>query len=103
MKSSENSFRDFQRMHFMLDRTRKPLFPQLETKNFFLSENVACQKIILMKNLTMPKIIKGGPFGILKIHFVAKLKENFWEKTKLGVLNSVPVTKIIKGGTLWDF
>ena len=102
MKSSENSFRDFQRMHFMLDRTRKPLFPQLETKNFFLSENVACQKIILMKNLTMPKIIKGGPFGILKIHFVAKLKENFWEKNKIGSFEQCPSDKNYKRGD-WDF
>ena len=31
MKTSE-TFRDTQRVPFMLDKTRKPLFPQLNTK-----------------------------------------------------------------------
>ena len=45
----EKQFRDAQRVPFMLDNTRKPLFPQLGTKktflkktlDFFLTENVA--------------------------------------------------------------
>ena len=37
MKSSKKQFRDTQRVPFMYDKTRKPLFPQLET---FFSKNV---------------------------------------------------------------
>ena len=48
MKSPENSFETPIKVPFKLDKTRKPLFPQVGTKLFyrktsdvFLSENVA--------------------------------------------------------------
>ena len=38
-------FRDTQRMPFMLDQTRKPLFPQMEKKYFEKSQNAEhCKK-----------------------------------------------------------
>ena len=35
-------FRDTKRVPFMLDKTRKQLFPLLETKNFFEKNQIFC-------------------------------------------------------------
>ena len=116
MKSSENSFETPKDKTLKLDKTRKPLFPQLEQKNlkklhFFLSENVACQKISNLKNITIPKIKKVGPFGLFKNpvsrKISTKLKKDIekisainWE---MGFFNSVTVPKMWKDDHLEFF
>ena len=65
-------------------------------------------KIFDLKNLTMPKTVKGGRF--FTIHSVAKFQKiearlgKFSKKNKkMRIFNSLIVLKNLKEGTLWDF
>ena len=67
-------------------------------------------KIIRLKNLTMPKTVKGGTLRFFNIHSVAKFRkigarlEKFSKKNKkMRIFNSLIVPKNLKEGTLWDF
>ena len=48
-------------------------------KKQILDNLILRRKIFILKSLTMLKIVKGDPWGVLKIQFVAKLQKN-WRK-----------------------
>ena len=80
MKSSEK-FRDTQRVPFMLDKTRKPLFHQLGTKNILK----IILRIFLPENVTVPKKIERG---VPLVSFRSVLGLSSEEKTRRERLKS---------------
>ena len=79
MKTSEK-FRDTQSVPFMLDKTRKPPFPQLGTKKIFKKK---LRIFFLGKCRILPKNVKGGPFGVYKHTFCWKISKKLEEGTLL--------------------
>ena len=65
-------FRVTQKVPFMLGKNRKPLFPQLGTKNMFFEKT---RFFSFGKGHTLAKYVKGGPLGFINMHSVAKYKK----------------------------
>ena len=97
---------------------KTPVFKKKQNSDIagWASENlIPRQKLFILKFLTMPKTVKGGPLRFFNNHSVAKFQkkievepigvfEKFSKKNKkTRIFNSLIEPKNLKEGTLWDF
>ena len=89
---------------------KTPVFKEKQNSDIacWASENlIVRQELFILKFLTMPKTVKGGPLRFFSNHSVAKFQKKIEgepsKQKKMRIYNSLIVPKNLKERTLWDF